>query len=113
MSRDERIRDALYARPANLTPGALALGRAIWGVQPPLNSHVRCQEQLPTLVEADLDHRSDPRTRFAKRHLLICDSCAKIYIELLELAELELDDGLPHPDRTPPPDLGFLDQSDE
>jgi hypothetical protein len=109
MYRQRRIREALRARPAALTPAAFALGCAVWQVKPGPQSHEECLVGMPRLLEAEWSGRGDSSGfLIIRRHLLICPSCARIYLDLIELAEDE-EDELSRPPQIPPPDLSFLD----
>jgi hypothetical protein len=103
------IRTALRQRAATLPPLLSTLGLATWQVRP--RSHIHTRRILPQLVRADINERATPREwRPVRQHLLICTRCEKMYLDLLELAELDARGELPNPPHTAPVDLDFLEE---
>lgn len=92
-------------------PSALdiPLVRAVLGLPDDRLSCDECQAWLPSYVDAEIgDIADESHYRLVKRHLLLCQDCTEIYLELLELALAEEEDRLPWPAHYPEPDLGFL-----
>jgi hypothetical protein len=113
MNRHRRIRRSIRRYAPLLPPAALALGYAVWALRPAPETHAECLRRLPGLVESELTGGADkPEFLSVKRHLLICANCAKMYIDLLEIADLDAQGELPRPSQVPPPDLSFLDLPD-
>jgi hypothetical protein len=107
------IREALRHRSGALDPAAFALGCAVWEIRPAPQSHAECLIRLPSFVEAERGGQADSAEfLLARRHLHICPSCARIYLDLMELQARETAEGLSLSQRIPPPDLSFLDSAD-
>lgn len=108
MYQENQIREALCSRPAGLTLTALALGCAVWQVEPDRQSHYKCLDMLPSFIEAEADGKLHTvEFMYTQRHLHICASCAKMYSDLVRLTA-----GMAEPlsvSRIPPPELSFLD----
>jgi hypothetical protein len=113
MYNQRRIREALRHRSGALNPAALALGCAVWKIKPMGQSHAQCLLRLPSFVEAEWNGQADSSEfRMARRHLHICPSCARIYLDLMDLKARETAEGFSLSQRIPPPDLSFLDSTD-
>lgn len=112
MNRREMHR-ALRHHSQQLPTPAFNLACAVWRIRPPPESHAECLPHLPSFIQMELDPQAGATDySFVKQHLLICPTCSKMYLDLLEIAELDATDGLPCPAQIPPPDLGFLDVND-
>lgn len=92
----------------------MPLVRAVFGLPDDGLSCAQCQAWLPSYVDAEIgDVAGDPRYRPVKRHLLLCQDCTDVYLELLDLALAEEEDRLPRPERYPEPDLSFLTEEED
>lgn len=68
-----------------------------------------CQEYLPMLVDAEMEgEQVSSRFPALWNHLLACETCSKLYADLLEAAMMDEAGELPVPARIPVPDLSFL-----
>jgi hypothetical protein len=90
------IREALRHRPAALSPAAFALGCAVWQVQPVRQSHTDCLLRLPSFVESVCIGEGDSVVYLeTRRHLRKCPSCARIYLDLIDLATADAESSRP------------------
>lgn len=109
MTRRE-IRRTLRQRAPHLPPVLTTLGFAAWQIKPDSASHNHAQRVLPSMVRADVNRIPlPPQWLPIRRHVLICASCAKTYLDLIELAAVDARGELPSPLQPAPADLSFLE----
>ena len=113
MNPVEKIQRAWQTREPHLPSRALTFASAIWQVALPRTSHDAALDLLPEFIEAEMEHATNvPKFVAVKRHLLICPSCATIYFDLLETAQLDAQRKLTQPLSKPRPALDFLNSAD-
>lgn len=110
MYNESPIREGLRRYPAGLTPAAYALGCAVWQVEPDHQSHKQCFGLLPSFIEAEASGQAHViEFLYTLRHLHICTSCARMYLDLVRLMPGQVNEESTTPARIPPADLSFLD----
>lgn len=113
MNPVEKIQRAWQIRDPHLPSRALTFASAIWQVTPPRASHDAVLDLLPEFIDAEMEHETNvPKFTAVKRHLLACPSCATMYFDLLETAQLDAQHKLPEPLTTLRPALDFLNPED-
>jgi hypothetical protein len=108
-SRQNKLRRALRVRHTQIPPEVERLGNALWDEEDALD-HEECIAALPSFVTAEADGlRVAELYPDIKRHLDRCDSCAEQYVDLFQVALVDVGDAMPQPEALPKPDLNFLE----
>jgi len=109
-STHPQIRQKLESSEVNLLrPPIRRLARAVWNIPADRKAHARCRAALPALVDAEMDRELAMFDASVREHILVCNRCASLYVELLEISLLDLFGRLPRPSSFPSPDLSFLE----
>lgn len=112
--RDNPLEEQLAQLKARLagseaTDPVTHLGRAVAGVDDPVLSHEACEAHLPTYVDEEVAGLNVAELHpDVKRHLDLCESCAAMYLALLDVALAEVEGKIPQTEAVPAPDLSFL-----
>ena len=107
-----QIRQKLELSESDLLPPPLRrLARAVWNIRTDRKAHALCRAALPTLVYAEMDGKLALYDASVREHLLICNHCASLYAELLEISLLDSLGRMPRLTAFPSPDLSFLETS--
>ncbi|MBI2616657.1 hypothetical protein HYW55_00825 [Candidatus Gottesmanbacteria bacterium] len=92
-----------------LPPQLRRFALAVFGGEETSVSHKFVLNALPSYVQAEAS--GDPVAKMfpaVKQHLDRCESCAQMYVELLDLSLAEIEGRLPVVLHLPAPDLSFL-----
>ncbi len=112
--QDKDLQDQLTRLRARLaasesTDPLMHLARAVAGVEDPALSHEECETQLPTYVDEEVAGLKVAQLYpEVKHHLELCNRCAALYLDMLELALAEAAGQIPLTEPVPAPDLSFL-----
>ncbi len=105
-----QIRRKLESSELDVLPTPLRrLASAAWNIRTNPKAHARCRAALPALVDSEMIAKLAMFDASVREHLLICDHCALLYAELLEISLLDSLGRLPRPSAFPSPDLSFLE----
>jgi len=109
-SPHSQIRQKLKSSEADILPTPIRqLARAVWNIPSDRKAHTRCRAALAALVDAEMDGELALFDASVREHILECNRCASLYVELLEISLLDLFGRLPRPSSFPSPDLSFLE----